>query len=126
MNSSSLQITGSSIAPRPAASLPNGSSDPEESIAQMADHHRAGEGCPALYDVPAAAAAATECDDVVLAESVSVHGQLLLLPTSCPAEYGLLVRDCVQADPAVRPDAAQVLQRLQKIAAEYAELAGMV
>ena len=83
----------------------------------MVNHLRTGEEGSTLYDVSVAAAAATKGGDVVVAESVSVHGQLLLLPLSCPAEYRSLVRDCVQAEPAVRPDAAQVLQRLKKIAA---------
>ena len=51
-------------------------------------------------------------------EALSVHGQLLLLPTSCPAEYGSVVRDCLQAEPAKRPAAAEVLQRLQRMADE--------
>ena len=57
-----------------------------------------------------------EICDAGVADGLRVHGQLLLLPASCPAEYVSLVRDCLQADPAVRPDAAQVLQRLQRMA----------
>ena len=45
----------------------------------------------------------------------SVHGKVLLLPSNCPEEYRSLVRDCLLADAAARPSAAEVQQRLERL-----------
>ena len=106
------QVTGSSIAPRPVAAVLDGSSRLEVGGgAQVVLANRSNQDI--TDDQPLAVAASGDARP----ESVSVHGQLLLLPASCPEEYGSLVRDCLQLEPAGRPVAAEVLQRLQRMAA---------
>ena len=107
-----LQVTGSSMAPQPAATSGSLSCPVECGGAPhpLSPQEVSGDATMSPLSATTSGSLATAAVSVA-----SVHGKVLLLPLSCPQEYRTLVRDCLLADPVARPIAAEVKQRLQRL-----------